>query len=662
MKKNNLEKVVIEDLFNFKSISNLTYSPNGEVLAFDVISADKEKNEYRSNVWLYRNNKASQLTFNLDANVICFLDDENLLLNRRNKDAKPGMSEVYKININGGEAASWLKLPFPLSRIKKVNDNLFVATGSIDANEPDLYLASPDKQKEYFENKKKDNDYIIVDEVPYWFNGAGVINKYREALFTIELGKEVKVKRITAPLFSVDDLLVVGNKVYFCGINTENKIKLFNKVYVYDCLSNKLKTLYNKEKYSFGGLFVLNKEIYLQASDGKEYGINQTADIYKLNEGRIEKVYQPEVTLYSSAVGDTNAGHGKNSDSNGKNFVTLATVDDHNEIFSFDNKFKKKVLFNKPGLISCLAVSKDKVAFVYQDSKSLVEVYEMKVDGSNYKKITEINKEALKDKYIAQPKRINYKDNGYDLHGWVLLPENFDSKKKYPAILDVHGGPRCIYTEAYFHEMQVWVSKGYVVMFTNIVGSDGRGDAFADIRGKYGYTDFENLMAFVDAVLKKYPNIDQKRLCETGGSYGGFMTNWIVTHTDRFCCAASQRSISNWISMSFISDIGLYFGIDQCGGKDVYSESDILWEHSPLKYAKDCKTPTLFIHSDEDYRCPLAEGMQMMQALTYNDVETRMVIFKGENHELSRSGKPLHREKRLAEITNWFDKHCGGKK
>ena len=262
-----------------------------------------------------------------------------------------------------------------------------------------------------------------------------------------------------------------------------------------------------------------------------------------------------------------------------------------------------------------------------------------------------------KDKYVAKPEEIYYQSTGVQLKGWVLLPQNFNPKKKYPAILDVHGGPRAIYSKSYFHEMQVWVAKGFVVLFTNIRGSDGRGDEFADIRGLYGNVDFENLMDFTDAVLKKYPNINPKKLCVTGGSYGGFMTNWIIGHTNRFCCAASQRSIANWISKLFISDIGLWFNSDQQGVNNIYEDYEILWDHSPLKYAQNVKTPTLFIHSDEDYRCPLPEGMQMMQALAYRNIETRLVIFKGENHELSRSGKPLHRIRRLNEITNWFIKH-----
>ena len=135
------------------------------------------------------------------------------------------------------------------------------------------------------------------------------------------------------------------------------------------------------------------------------------------------------------------------------------------------------------------------------------------------------------------------------------------------------------------------------------------------------------------------------------------MTNWIIGHTDRFCACASQRSISNWLSFTYLSDIGFYFGTDQNGTDDMIKDYQKLWEHSPLKYADNVKTPTLFIHSDQDYRCPMPEGMQMMQALAERGVDTRLVLFHGENHELSRSGKPSHRIRRLSEITGWFRKY-----
>ncbi len=237
-----------------------------------------------------------------------------------------------------------------------------------------------------------------------------------------------------------------------------------------------------------------------------------------------------------------------------------------------------------------------------------------------------------------------------------MKPVDYEEGKKYPAILDIHGGPKTVYGEVFFHEMQYWANAGYFVFFCNPRGSDGRGNEFADIRGKYGTIDYDDLMAFTDAVLAKYPGIDRERVGVTGGSYGGFMTNWIIGHTDRFRAAASQRSIANWVSMGFTSDIGFYFEEDQVSTTP-WQDIDKVWWHSPLKYADKVSTPTLFIHSEEDYRCWLAEGLQMFTALKYFGVDARLCMFRGESHELSRSGKPKHRIRRLQEITDWFDKY-----
>lgn len=237
-----------------------------------------------------------------------------------------------------------------------------------------------------------------------------------------------------------------------------------------------------------------------------------------------------------------------------------------------------------------------------------------------------------------------------------MKPVGYEEGKQYPAILDIHGGPRTVYGTVFYHEMQVWANQGYFVFFINPRGSDGRGNGFADINGKYGTIDYEDLMKFTDVVLERYPAIDQQRVGVTGGSYGGFMTNWIIGHTNRFKAAASQRSIANWISFAHTSDIGEFFTKDQQQA-DTWESVEELWWHSPLKYANQVTTPTLFIHSNEDYRCPYSEGLQMYSALVEHGVEARLCMFKGENHELSRSGKPRHRVKRLEEITNWMQQH-----
>jgi dipeptidyl aminopeptidase/acylaminoacyl peptidase len=275
--------------------------------------------------------------------------------------------------------------------------------------------------------------------------------------------------------------------------------------------------------------------------------------------------------------------------------------------------------------------------------------------------VSSFNAANLEGRYVAKPEHLLFASCNEMIEGWVLKPIDYDPEKTYPAVLDIHGGPKTVYGPIFYHEMQVWASAGYFVLFCNPIGSDGRGDAFSDIRGKYGTVEYQNLMDFTDVVMAKYPQIDPERMCVTGGSYGGFMTNWIIGHTARFCCAATQRSISNWISFYGVSDIGEWFCADQQAG-NIDNDLEKLWDHSALKYASNVTTPTLFIHSDQDYSCPLEQGVQLFQYIRAKGVEARMVVFHGENHELSRSGQPKHRLRRLREITDWFEAHAKGER
>lgn len=238
----------------------------------------------------------------------------------------------------------------------------------------------------------------------------------------------------------------------------------------------------------------------------------------------------------------------------------------------------------------------------------------------------------------------------------MLKPIDFDKSKKYPAILEIHGGPKAVYGDTFFHEMQVMVSKGYFVFYCNPRGSAGMGDVYADLRLKWGTIDYDDIMKFVDTVLENYPQIDSEKVGVAGGSYGGYMTNWLIGHTDRFKCAVSQRGISNWITMFGLSDVGSFM-VEEDISINFLQDIETTWWHSPMRYAADVKTPTLFIHSENDFRCPLSEAMQMYSALKHYNVATKMCIFKDENHELSRSGKPKHRIRRLEEILAWMDSY-----
>lgn len=651
------EKVLIEDITKYAYVENPRFNPKGDVVAYQLAHADVKNNTYKRDIWIVRNGKASQLTSTIDASIVAWEDDDTLILRRNTETTEPLTTDLYKININGGEALKFVTLPIALGTLKKAGENLYVAAATIDMHEPDVYKMSTEDRNEYAKKKKEEAEhYQVVDEVPYWFNGQNFVNGNRTALFVIET-EPFKISRITAPAFDADEFILHGDNIVYTGDVRKRRSSLFNKVYSYSLSAKKKETIYGKADYTFRGLFYFGDQLYAQATDHKEFGVNETPKMCKVDKDSVTALFKPEVSYHASAGSDVFLGGGQNHKELDGHFLTIATEDYETVIYDFDKDFHKTVVKPEGVTFNSMDYTSDKIAVSGVTWDHPTELYIMNRDGSDVTRVTSHNDSMVEGRYVAEPQMFQYESTDETLNGWVLLPKDYSPKKKYPAVFDIHGGPRAAYGTGYFHEMQVWASEGYFVFFTNIRGSDGRGDEFADIRGKYGSVDFENLMDFADEVLKRYPAIDEKRVCETGGSYGGFMTNWIIGHTNRFCCAASQRSIANWISKSFMSDIGPYFNPDQCGADGPF-DFDALWDHSPLKYAKGAKTPTLFIHSDQDRRCPLPEGMQMMQALALQNVETRLVIFHGENHELSRSGKPQHRVRRLTEITNWFESHA----
>jgi dipeptidyl aminopeptidase/acylaminoacyl peptidase len=239
-----------------------------------------------------------------------------------------------------------------------------------------------------------------------------------------------------------------------------------------------------------------------------------------------------------------------------------------------------------------------------------------------------------------------------------MKPPGDEKDGEYPALLEIHGGPRSIYGDGMFHEFQILAAEGYAVFYTNPRGSGGYGEDFAEaVMRHYGECDYEDLMLFTDEVLKRFDSIDTERLGVLGGSYGGYMTNWIIGHTHRFAAAVTYRSICNWISKFGVSDFGYMQPEAISGTKDYWDDILLHLDRSPIRYVKNVETPCLVIHSEDDLRCPMEQGEQWFVSLKLNGVPTELVRFPDETHELSRSGKPKHREERLQHTVRWFNKY-----
>jgi len=245
---------------------------------------------------------------------------------------------------------------------------------------------------------------------------------------------------------------------------------------------------------------------------------------------------------------------------------------------------------------------------------------------------------------------------GNDLQGWILKPPGFDAKKKYPSILEIHGGPLTQYGFLFMHEFYYLAAQGYVVHFTNPRGGRGYGEAHAGaIWGDWGNADYADLMAWTD-YLSNQPYIDKSRMGVTGGSYGGYMTLWIIGHTQRFKVAITQRCVSNMVSMWGSSDLNWSFQVELQAGPP-FEDLQKYWDMSPMKFIGNARTPTLVSHSEGDLRCPIEQGEQAFVALKRLGVDTEMVRFPDEFHGLSRTGRTDRKIARLNHFVRWFDKY-----
>ena len=302
--------------------------------------------------------------------------------------------------------------------------------------------------------------------------------------------------------------------------------------------------------------------------------------------------------------------------------------------------------------------AKGSMAYLVNDFEHLDDVYVRADEREN--PLTHLNAELWSKLEMARVERIPYKgEDGLDIDGFLVKPVGWQPGKKYPMVVSIHGGPAGMYGVDWYHEFQVYAGHGWAVFFCNPRGSTGYGRKFQRaVAMEWGGKAYTDIMRGVDEALRRNPWIDTDRLGVTGGSYGGFMTNWIVTQTNRFKAAVTLRSISNFISDDGTRD-GAYGHASDFGG-DIFHNLDEYWKYSPLHYVQNVKTPTLVLHSENDYRVPFEQGEQWFRALQHYHVTSEFVLFPRENHNLTRTGEPKHLVESLNWQCYWFDRFLDG--
>ena len=635
-----MKQVQIETFAKVSNISRLTYSPNGSRCVFCLTTPNIETDGYDNVLWICENGSFRQLTYGGNEKQFLFLDDNTVLFSSAKEKDRPNYSSWQTICLKSGVIRDAFRFPVPVEDLILLADGDLLLRGNTWPGFEDLYLGEENEVKRFTQFMQDEADYEVLTAYPWWHNGGTFTKGMYHSLFRFHV-KENRLERLSGLNEDITNIRLSDDQKYVFYFRARADFRDTPNLNLcrLDLATKEEKLLVSEEMLLVNHVPCGDKVIV--AFSDRTHGRSSDPDLYLIDPE------DPKPVLFASL--DRSITDLKCRD--GKAWLIINDYDSSYVCTAEDGKIVKKT--SKAGLVTSFDVYGDDFLISAQYDTRPDEIY-----NSQQVRLSHFHDEICEEYDVSVPEAIEFVNDGVGLRGYIMKPCDFDENRKYPTLLYIHGGPKGLYSPVYMHEQQYWAQKGYIVLFTNIRGSDGRGSEFADIRGKYGTVDYDDLMKFMDVSIERYPQIDTEKLMVTGGSYGGFMTNWIISHTDRFRTAISQCCVSNWITLDLVSDIGLEFCEDQCAS-DPWDAGNEMWNQSPLKYAGNIKTPTMFIHGFEDYRTPIDQGYQMYTALKRFGVETKMVLFRGDHHSLPRVGKPSHRIRRIKEMADWFADHLG---
>jgi len=668
MPKTSKHLITAEDLYNLETVSGIRISPDGKYIIYAQHRVDRKTEKKYSNLWILSTagEKPRQFTFGdqNDASPSWSSDSQQIaFLSNRADNEKP--SQIYLIPIYGGEAQ-------PLTQIKgEINSLSWSPDGrrlllTVRKTDPDALGRQEDEQK-----KKLGVVSRHYDRLFYKRDGFGYLPHERTHIWTVNVASGRRSRQLTDhPVY--DEVFAEwspdGSQIVFVSNRSQDPdsdIDL-DDIYIMPAGGGDFKQVKAPQGpkghpvFSPDGRWIAyfgveginkgfkNNSLWVLPADGSAPAHNLTeaydlhVDSFTINDTITPEFISPTwskdcQTIYFQAM-----FHGytqlKSISRSGGNLQDVIAEKGVVASFSLDN-------------------TQSQLAFFFAKISEPGQICLRNLASGQTKTLTALNRSWLDKEDLGKVEEVWFKSpDGNDLQGWILTPPGFDPSKKYPSIMEIHGGPQTQYGYFFMHEFYYLASKGFVVYFCNPRGGRGYGEEHT--RGiflDWGNKDNVDLMAWAD-YAEKLPYIDPLRMGVTGGSYGGYMTVWIIGHTNRFKAAVTQRCVSNFVSMWGSSDYNWTFE-REISNQPPFVDLQTYWDHSPIKYIGNAHTPTLVIHNENDHRCPIEQGEQVFVALKRLGVDTEFVRFPEEFHGLSRTGRTDRRIARLNHILRWFEKY-----
>jgi len=677
MSMSTVRPLTIDDLYEITLVSDPAVSPDEQRIAWVETSMHKHEDSYKAEIWIagIDGGNARQLTsgshrdtqpiWSPDGARLVFISNRPAAKSTATPDdqnsAGSAATQLWTIAADGGEAVQLTNHPNGASSPAWSPDSrrvVFVADDDLDDEAPNEAAVTMGMHA----------DEVVVNDLRYRADGRGLIKRFAH-IWAIDIATRQSVQltdgdvQDNSPAWSPD-----GRSIAFLGDRSANRrTGSAQAAMVVPATGGDVRpvgpddVVFNSLEWSPNG-----KRIALLGHEDAETGRTRNIAVWTVNsDGSKLRNHTEKVDVTFADVGMSDMATGSGGDICWIDADTLLVQGSDRgatRLFKVPLKSAKPVPITDKRERVLQADMRPKgttIAFVAGSTDMPFELRTSTARGKRVKTIRNPNAGLVETVHLASPKEIDVAaPDGKKIQTWVLPPYGLDPKSdaKYPLVVQIHGGPHAMYGYALFHEMQVMASRGYGVVFCNPRGSSGYGEEFTGVtRGTWGESDMPDVIAAVEAATE-LPWVDSDRLGITGGSYGGYLTNWIIGHDTRFKAAVTQRCVSNFHSFVGTSDIGYDFGVYEFDGTP-WSDAEKLLKHSPISYVENIETPLLILHAEHDLRCPIEQAEQMFTALRYLGKEVAFVRMPDESHDLSRSGTPSRRVARLQRLIGWFDNH-----